>query len=406
VQTKTREISESSEHRAERELSSLKSLLLKDERESLQDVLAQIRALQDRVGDDQALQTSVARVISESLSASNKEDPTTLNRVLSPMVVSSMQRHIKHSSDEVVEVMYPITGRMVASTVKNAIAELTESINNQFETTYSPRGMVASVRAKMSGRPISDFLVARSLSAQIVRAIVLEKDSGKIVTVWHPEDKPVEDEDNLLLVSGLLAALNNLAEEAFDRSGGGFRSLDLDGRQIVMRRSVKHMLVLELTGVLSTNEQKMVDTAFVHATEKIDSAGPSAAIDELSTLQSHFSTNQSAASESPNAKRSRLAWTAGTVAIALLVLAWPATRFVQNWQLQGAVAQIEQAISQDKRLIGFPIQVKGNRSTGNITVSGLLPAKVNATQLYATWRRASNGRDLNLSFSRVLTQPI
>jgi len=187
---------ESSEKRAERELSSLKSLLLKDERESLQTVLEQIRNLQDRVGDDQALQTSVSRVISESLSASNKQDPAALTRVLSPMVVGSMQRHIKHSSDEVVEVMYPITGRMVASTVKNAVAEMTENINNQFETTYSPRGMVASARAKMTGRPISDFLVASSLSAQIVRAIILEKDSGKIITVWHPENKPVEDEDN------------------------------------------------------------------------------------------------------------------------------------------------------------------------------------------------------------------
>lgn len=397
---------ESTEKTAQKELSSLKSLLLKDERESLQAVLEQIRELQNRVGNDQALQASVSRVISESLSTSNQKDPAALTRVLSPLVIGSMQRHIKHSSDEVVEVMYPITGRMVASTVKNAIAEMTESINSQFETTYSPRGMVASVRAKLSGRPISDFLVARSLSAQIVRAIILEKDSGKIVTVWHPEENPIPDEDNLMLVSGLLAALNNLAEETFDRSGGGFRSLDLDGRQIVMRRSAKHMLVLELTGVLSTNEQKLVDTAFANATEQLDSNGPNVAIAQLSELQEHFSKNQTAASESPQAKRTRLAWTASTLAIALLVLAWPTTLLIKNWQLQGDISRIERIIATDKRLTGFPIVVQGNRSTGNITVSGLLPTQVNATQLYGAWRQVSNGRHLNLSFSRVVTQPI
>jgi len=186
------------------------------------------------------------------------------------------------------------------------------------------------------------------------------------------------------MVSGLLAALNNLAEETFDRSGGGFRSLDLDGRQIVMRRSAKHILVLELTGVLSTNEQKLVDTAFANATEQLDSDGPSVAIAQLGELQDHFSKNQSAASESPQAKRTRMAWTAGTIAIALAVLAWPATRLIQNWQLQGDVAQIEQVIATDKRL----------------------PTQVNATELYGAWRKASNGRNLNLSFSRVVTQPI
>lgn len=235
---------------------------------------AQLTALTQRVGNETAMRVSSSGILTESLADTNRDNPSALSSVLASLVVTSMKRQIRNSTDDVIEIMYPITGRMITASIKGSISALAERINKQVEATLPFKRIGNVIRARVDGQTPGERLIASSLSTSIELAMIIDKASGRILGVWDPYpgvgDKHETRDENPELVNGQLAVLNNLAEEAFEASAGGLRTLELDGRQICLRSSASHMLVMELSGMLSAAKQTQLDADFI---ELVDSAG-------------------------------------------------------------------------------------------------------------------------------------
>ena len=159
-------------------LSSLRNLLLGDEKVELDRVSADLDALKEKYGDQERFKQSVANVVADALTDARTHDQVRLSRAISPIVASSIKREIVNSKDEMVEALYPITGRLVAASVRNSITKLGEEINERLERMFSFRGMLARWRTQITGGNTAELMLADTQRASIQRAMIIERGSG------------------------------------------------------------------------------------------------------------------------------------------------------------------------------------------------------------------------------------
>jgi|GEM_PF-2270797 len=391
------------------QINEIKSILLDREILALDNLQSQLDILSQRVGNPEALTNSVNDILVKALTDTRESDPKGLSRAISPTVIASIQHHMKHSVDDIVEVLYPITGRMVAASVRSSLAKLSDNINEQIETRYSPRGLIANIRARITGKPLSDFLIIKCLFAEIERIMIIEKYSGKIVGVRNsrdPEQNQTSKED-LNLVSGLLTSLSNFAEEVFETTVGGLRTLNLDGRQIALRRSASHLIAIEISGILNSNEEQLVDEVFLDAVTLIDSKDTEGALDRIQKLGSAFENARlvKGTGNSETQKQRKFPSISRVLAVgAVLALAvWIAIGWESKRQLNLDVTQLQTILDTDATTKNFPIDIQANYSTGEIQVTGLLPTGFDITQIENHFKAVTDERSIILSFSRIAT---
>lgn len=93
----------------------------------------QLAGILDRVGDAERLTESVAGIIDEALRRAEISKHSELSLSIAPLVVTTIKAELKNSQDEMVEALYPITGRLVKSYVASAIKDLTDDMNRRLE---------------------------------------------------------------------------------------------------------------------------------------------------------------------------------------------------------------------------------------------------------------------------------
>jgi len=393
----------------DQELQTLKTLLLTDEHRELLALRSTVDELTRRVGTDEAMQESVRAILSQALEQVSLQEPAAISRTLAPLVMSSMKRQIKSSADDVIEIMYPLTGRMIAASVKSAINSLSERINREIESKFPLKTLILKLRSRVFGLAASDLVLAASNSATIERIMILAKATGHPIQVWAADEQEADHTDNAELVTGMLAALNNLAEEAFDATAGNLRTLQLDGRQIALRSSATHLLILEVTGKLKQVDETRIDSFFADWVEGITTQEDPVLPSEFRALAHQIGDPRSGDSSSHNQAQTDHRSLTKPLCIAVLIaalLAWPAWNTAQRWALDADAERISQLISEENQLSGFPLLVEPIYESQSLSVTGLLPAGIDLRKMRLTWLNATDHRQIETNVHFVITAPL
>lgn len=374
-------------------LSSLRDLLLGDEKVELDRVSADLDALQAKFDDQERFRQSVATVIADALTDARTHDQVRLARAISPIVASSIKREIVNSKDEMVEALYPITGRLVAASVRNSITKLGEEINERLERMFSFQGMMTRWRTQMTGGNTADLMLASTQKAEIQRAMIIERGSGILLGQWHkadpnhangeaPDNPPENDMD---LVSGLLSAISNLADEAFGGENTELRTLDLNGSQVALRRSPKHIVALEFTGALNADERLKLDVAFADCIERLIAKDETGAFAPFVALSDHSVPSEETQGKTTEKKpkkprtsqervKSLATFAVGLGIVALMVYGiW---QWFEARSLHTDIRKIEAIIKADSALDGFPLLIEKQDGL-SIRLTGLYPMQFN-----------------------------
>ena len=122
------------------------------------EVIGQLEDVFSRAGTEDRFKTSVAEVLDRALSEAEIKHHNELSQAMAPLVIRTIKREIHESQDELVEALYPITGRLVQSYVASAIRELTQRIDRQM-TANSTMLWLKSIA---TGRSVAELALARS----------------------------------------------------------------------------------------------------------------------------------------------------------------------------------------------------------------------------------------------------
>ena len=98
----------------DKRLGSIEHVNRQQERQNAETV-QRIDQLFDRAGTEERFRSSVAVVLDKALEEAELRNHEQMSRAVAPLVVNTIRTELRNSQDELVDIMFPITGRMVKS---------------------------------------------------------------------------------------------------------------------------------------------------------------------------------------------------------------------------------------------------------------------------------------------------
>lgn len=347
------------------EIDRLKQLLLQPETDRLEAMEGMVEALDQRVGTPDRLEAATAEVLVEAFRKAEVARHRELAGAVAPVVVAAIRNEIKNSKDMMVEALYPITGRLVSAAVANAFRDLVADLNERLDRSLSTRFWRLRFQSVMTGRPISELMLADAQLPELRRLLLLERGSGRLVASWHAED---EVDDQSELVSGLIAAITEFASSVYGSRSGELRTLDLGSTRVFLRGAPMYLVAAECAGALRPEHEREVDDAFLSLVSWLDHS-PDAAHPALGHMAETLFKQRPAAEKKSNLPLIAIS------SVVLALLAWgasgPILRELHERRIDAAFAQARAARPE---LDAFPLRVSVDHAGKTVTLAGLAPS--------------------------------
>ena len=362
-------------------------------REELRQKLQQVF---DKVGTNERLTANVAAVLQDALRQAEVTHHIELSSAIAPLVVTTIKTELRNSQDEMVEALYPITGRLVKSYVASAIKDLTAQINRKLE--QNP--IMLRLQSLTTGRSVGELALAGTGGTfKAEELYLIRRGSGDLVAHWP--DKGSNGREHLM--SGVLAAVNEFANHAFAADQSSLRQIDLGDAKVYLRASPLYLLAAKCSGAAPRGVEQVLDEAFLAAVElqheitaqpisSKDAAREQAAL--LAELGGHLET-KIAEQTAEFSGAGRGAPLKGLVALILLpIIGW----FGFNWYTGHERSRVEEAatrvVASTSAMQGYPTHFETSPLGRVITVSGLAPSAEIKAKVFDRMSRVLTGTEI------------
>lgn len=205
-------------------LEALRSILVDPERERVARLEAQVAQLDVRTQDHDALVAAIAPVLGDAI-----------------------RRKIRDNREEMIEALYPILSQLVVRAVAEAIRDLVRTIDTRMRISFSPQSIVRRARARLAGIPDSELVLRDALPFRVAELFVIHRDSGLLLRHLSSAPGGAADSD---LISGMLTAIRDFAQDAFGRGQEGqLDEIQYGNRRILLEASRHAYLAVVVDGV-------------------------------------------------------------------------------------------------------------------------------------------------------------
>ncbi len=379
----------------------LKELLFDDEAQALHKLAKRIDSIADidargrdelrqqleqvfsRAGTQERLTISVAEILDEALRRAEVSQHSDLSRTIAPLVVTTIKSELRNSQDEMVEALYPITGRLVKAYVASAMKDLADQMNRRLE--QNP--VMLRLQSLSTGRSVAELALAGTQDFAIRELYLIRRGSGELVAHWP--DTPVSGREQTM--SGVLAAINEFANEAFAADQASLRHIDLGDADVYLRGSPLYLLAARCSGTAPASVEETIDDAFLVAVEKqqqieqhaepgtdMSRRRASALADVGQSLEAGIAEAKAASQNPAGSGRS-------LKILSLLVLLPLAAWLAATWYVQFTEGRVrhkaERTIALVPGMQGYPSQVDVASLGRKLTVSGLVPSQETETEI-------------------------
>jgi len=346
---------------------------------------ARIQQVFDRAGTSDRLERSVALILDGAFREAEVHRHRQLSQAMAPLLVKTIKNEITNSREEMVEALYPITGRLVKAYVANAIKDLMVDINRRLETRLPGRRLALRVKSLLTGRSMAELALAEVQRLEVEELFLIRRGSGELVGHWR-RDGLTPNSGHDTMVGGLLSAITSFAETAFANNPGSLRKLDREHDCIYLRASAAYLLAVRCSGTAPAPVEQVVDNELLntldrHGTDLAqepdaspDSARPSAqkVLDGLAgRLELDIAEKHSQLAPS----RARFGTLFTMLALILLpllgLIGWYGYGKLRN---EMARQQVRSIIASTHDLNGFPISIDADDQGRSVVISGLVPS--------------------------------
>lgn len=330
-----------------------------------QEASERLDAVFSRAGTDDRLSTAVAEVLHGALRTAQVARHDELADAVAPLVVRTIKTEIINSRDEMVEALYPITGRMVKAYVASAFADMLAQINRRVDSNP----FMLRLRSLVSGRSVTELAFTDTNKPRITDVYLIRRGTGELIGRW-PNEAGNEREQ---VMSGVLAAINEFASEAFGDGSAALRQIDLDNTRVYVRASPIYLLAAKCMGAAPEPAQQLIDSAFLSAIEDANAQGRLGTANQpLSRL--YTSLNDDIADLMRQEQRSRVSPAFVLLCLVGLALAgWVGWTTFGRYKTAQTQASVEQAIADTRGIAGYPIDIDVEERGRRVRLSGLAP---------------------------------
>jgi outer membrane protein OmpA-like peptidoglycan-associated protein len=392
----------------------LKELLFDKENEAIAVLSRRIDDVFDRAGTDDRFRTSVAHVLDGALREAEVDNHAQLAGAIAPLIVKTVKTEIRNSQDEIVEAIYPATGRMVKAYMASAIKDLTDQINRRFEANP----VMLRLQALTSGRSVGELAIAGSQKLSVDDVFLIRRATGELVGRW-PQSAAGANRDHVM--SGVLTAINEFTTEAFKAEGSALRQLDLGDARVYLRVSPTYLLAAKCTGSAPLAAEQIIDDEFLSVIDRqhnledghngnlngMTNGAATASLDATPLLRDLSGRLETRISQIQEAARQGGIKPVTLLLITILLplfalLSWNAYVDVRLAQVRGIAERVRDA-NADMR--GFPAEFKVEDRGRTLTLTGLAPSDAARQMLIGQLRAVLPAVEIRDQLGTVATSP-
>lgn len=240
----------------------LKELLLNEDRTFAQHILEKLDALEDTVHTHEKLSEKVNPIIDQKLQIFVEEIPDKLG----PTIADALTK----SQDKVVEALFPVIGKMIKKYIQQEIKALSDSINNQVQSTFSMQTWKRKFKAMFTGVSEKEIILSEMHQTQIEQLFVIESGSGLIISSVSKQESIDED-----MIAGMLTAIKSFVEDAFKKDQQSLELIQYELFEIYIQNFKSYYFAIVISGGFNTAfknklENKLFDLASHIKSDAID----------------------------------------------------------------------------------------------------------------------------------------
>lgn len=238
----------------------LRKILLEQDWEDRQALAQKLEELDEQLNNKEQLKKRVNPIIQEQEEEMKRNFPI----LFGPQITASIKKQIKDSQDEVVEVLYPIIGRMIKKYITQEIQTLSDKIDEQMELAFSWEGWKIRIRAWFSGSKGNEVMLSQLIQPKIEEIHVIEKNSGMLLGSYVKTEGMDSD-----MVAGMLTAIKSFSEDAFSKDGEELESIDYQNHKLIIKSFHSFFIVVVCKGVLKNEFKQKLDEQLLDFSEKV-----------------------------------------------------------------------------------------------------------------------------------------
>ncbi len=175
------------------------------------------------------------------------EDRNATLALITPVIGDAIRRKIRDDRTEMIEAFYPIIGQLVARSVAEAIRDLARSIDQRMRTSFSPATLWRRLQARAGGLSDGEIALRGALPFFVSEIFLIHRPSGLLLHHLSGATTASTDSD---LVSGMLTAIRDFAEDSFGRGREGQLDEIQYGEQRILIETAQHVyLAVVVNGV-------------------------------------------------------------------------------------------------------------------------------------------------------------
>jgi hypothetical protein len=258
-------------------MSQLREILLKEDRSTLTE-------LQEILNNKSLLSGRVNPIIEEHLDFLKHNFPKEYAKIVDRLI----EQKLKDSQQQILDIVYPVMGKMITKFVNLQIQQLKEGIDAQINGIFSRQGFVKHIKNRILGVKTSDILIAAADKPILEEIFVIERDSG--LMFGSAALFPSVNRD---VVAGMLTAIKSFVEDAFERDNEDLEMIQYGTYRILLQNYPFYYFALALSGTVSTSESEILRGQIVDFIDKTDNLRVAEVTDESQSrisqlLEEHF----------------------------------------------------------------------------------------------------------------------
>ena len=185
-------------HAEEELLDQIRSIILREDRSELQRIRNTIEVKEE-------LSQKVNPIIEERLEFFKSEFPREFKGIIDTII----DERIQQSQAEILNIIYPLLGKMVKKYVAQEIKVLSEKIDNQLSFISAWK---RKLRSFFGGSKEKELLLDDIGGEKIEQVMLIERGSG-LLKASFSKTETIDEE----MISGMLTAIKTFVEDAFNQ---------------------------------------------------------------------------------------------------------------------------------------------------------------------------------------------
>ncbi|WP_416307800.1 OmpA family protein [Neptunicella sp. SCSIO 80796] len=238
-----------------------------------QQQLEELRAL--ILGNDRQLVTDTVRqqarelvgeVVSEALHDRQKQDGS-INKVLQPIVETSVERSVSSHSEKLVGYLYPLVGSLVRKAVSAFLNDFIDKTNQLLENSLTIRGLKWRFKAWQAGVSFAQYVASETFVYRVEHLLLIHRQTGLLLRSVDYQPHSRGDAD---LISSMLGAINDFVSDSFAPGEEGqeeqLQKISTDNFTLLIKPGPLALVVAAVTGKApsSVSEQMQITLEDIH----------------------------------------------------------------------------------------------------------------------------------------------